>query len=392
MREDMEKKQLLFVCYGLGIGGIEKCLVNLLNALPEDEFQVDVLLLSPQYTMKPQIRREVRFYDEFRYILYSGGALEQFRNRGGILKNAGKLLPYVLFHFVDKGGGDGWKLYRRLEKHYDIAVAYSQNGYTPYYCVDKVSAGRKVLWYHNGTYDFSEKEQEKHRKYLPQFDAIVAVSNDCRRVLEEKIPYVREKLLVLPNLCDSTGIRENGAKFVPETFQRDRMHVVTVGRMTREKGALLALEACSLLRKRGLQVLWHWVGDGEQAAEVREKRKLLGLEDTFLLEGNQSNPYPYMACADVYVQPSFYEAYSTTVTEAKVLCRPMVVTDVGGMRDQLKEGETALIVPVDAEAIGTAVQKLLMDAELRGRFSQAQAREGRETEGLPESYRKTVFA
>lgn len=387
----MEKKRLLFVCYGLGIGGIEKCLVNLLNALPEADFQVDVMLMSQQDTMKPQIRRTVYFYNEFDYILYSGGALAQLRKRGGILKNLGKLPAYTMFHFVDKKGGDGWKLYKRIPKHYDVAVAYSQNGYTPYYCIDKVDADRKVLWYHNGAYEFPAEEQEKHRKYFTRFDTIVAVSQDCAAMLKEKLPYVRDKIQVLPNLCDSGTIRQQANKFVPDTFREGTTHIVTVGRMTREKGALLAVEACRILRARGRDICWHWVGDGEQAEEVREACRRLGLNDRFLLEGNQENPYPYMACGDLYVQPSYYEAYSTTVTEAKVLCRPMVVTDVGGMRDQLTHGETALIVPVDAEAIGDAIDTLLTDEALRSRFSRNQARESRTTEGLPEAYLQTVF-
>lgn len=387
----MKKKQILFVCYGLGIGGIEKCLVNLLNALPEDAFAVDVMLMSPQDAMKPQIRRKVTFYKEFDYILYSGGAFGEIQKRGGILKNMGKLPSYVLFHFVDKRGGDGWKLYKKLSKHYDIAVAYSQNGYTPYYVIDKVVADRKVLWYHNGAYEFSSEEQKKHRKYFPQFDSIVAVSQDCAAVLREKIPYVQDKLLVLPNLCDSRAIREKAMEFVPNTFQKGKQHIVTVGRMTREKGALLALEACRMLRERNANICWHWVGDGEQAEEVRQMCRKYHLENRFLLEGNQSNPYPYLASADLYVQPSFYEAYSTTVTEAKVLCRPMVVTDVGGMRDQLTHGETALIVPVDGKAIADAAYQLLVDEHLRSRFSRALAEKAGLAEGLPEAYLRTVF-
>lgn len=387
-----EKKQVLFVCYGLGIGGIEKCMVNLLNALPEDRYDVDIMLMSPQYTLKPQIRRSVFFYDEFQYILYSGGALDQIRSRGGILKNGKKLLPLVLFRYLDQKGGNGWKIYKKLTKHYDIAVAYAQNGYTPYYVIDKVDADRKVLWYHNGAYTFSEAEQKKHRQYFPQFDHIVAVSSGCADMLKEKLPYVRQKIMVLHNLCDSPSILENAEKFYPESFRKGKSHIVTVGRMTKEKGALLALDACRQLREQGLDICWHWVGDGEQAEEVRAKARELGLQDVFVLEGNQDNPYPFIAASDVYVQPSYYEAYSTTVTEAKVLCRPMVVTDVGGMRDQLIHEKTALIVPIDSEKIAAATLRLLQDPALRRSFSRAQKEEAIEAGGLPQDYIQTVFA
>lgn len=387
-----EKKQVLFVCYGLGIGGIEKCMVNLLNVLPEDQYDIDVLTMSPDSTMKPQIRRNVHFYDEFQYILYSGGAMDAIRSRGGILRNMGKMLKLLAFRPLDQKGGNGYRIFKKLPKAYDIAIAYSQNGYPLYYVIDKVKAEKKVLWYHNGAYEASETEQKKHRKYYPLFDSVVAVSEDGAKILREKLPYVKDKILVLKNFCDVAHIRDSAKAFQPESFDKKRIHIVSVGRMTKEKGALLALDVCRQLRDRGKNVCWHWVGDGDQAEEVRRKIQQLGLEADFIMEGNQSNPYPYIAGADIYVQPSFYEAYSTTVTEAKVLGKPMVVTDVGGMRDQLTEGENALIVPIDAEKMADAIQLLIDNDSLRIKFGKSLEKSGFDTQAVLESYQKTVLA
>lgn len=386
------KKQLLFVCYGLGIGGIEKCLVNLLNVLPEDEFDVDVLLMTPQYLMKPQIRRSVFFYDEFQYLLYAGGAMAQIRKRGGVVRNLRKMPPYILFHFLEKYGGKPWKLFKPLPKTYDVAVAYSQNGMAPYYVIDKVKADRKVMWYHNGAYEKTGKDYALDRAYYGRFDYIVAVSNDCAAVLKEKFEEAREKIIVLRNICDRQSIRNNSGAFLPKGYDETRKHIITVGRMTREKGADLALEACRQLCDAGADICWHWVGDGDQADGIRQKAAELGLQDRFLLEGNQENPYPFIRQADIYVQPSYYEAYSTTVTEAKVLEKPIVTTDVGGMRDQLRDGETGLIVPIDAAALASGVQKLLTDGSQGQRFSQKLKEENYGTDAVLQQYRQTVFA
>lgn len=385
------KKQLLFVCYGLGIGGIEKCLVNLLNVLPEEDCDVDVLLMSPQYTLKPQIRRSVRFYDEFHYVLYSGGAMEEIRRRGGVARNLHKMPAYVLFRWMDQHGGNTWKLFRSLPKTYDVAVAYSQNGQAPYYVIDKVRANRKVMWYHNGAYEKTGKDYDLDRAYYTKFDYLVAVSNDCAAVLKEKFPEAEDRIIVLRNICDRKSIRENAGAFAPKGFDEGRTHIVTIGRMTREKGADLALEACRLLQEAGHNICWHWIGDGDQADMVRKKAEKLGLQDSFILEGNQDNPYPFLRRADIYVQPSYYEAYSTTVTEAKVLEKPIVTTDVGGMRDQLTDGETGIIVPVAAGAIAAGVQRLLEDSSLGERFSQKLKEENYKTDAELEQYRQTVF-
>lgn len=107
--------------------------------------------------------------------------------------------------------------------------------------------------------------------------------------------------------------------------------------------------------------------------EIKKKRfkkkvEEYKLQDHFVFEGNQENPYPYIKCADVYVQPSYYEAYSTTVTEAKVLHKPIVVTDVGGMREQLFDIESEKIVSISIEQIENAILFLLNNREKTKRF------------------------
>ena len=386
-----EKKRLLFACYGLGIGGIEKCLVNLINALPESRYEIDLLVMNPEYDMVPQIRRRVTFLDAFQYTLNTEFTMQEIRKRGGIFRHLDLLLPYLDHRVRIKLGLPVWTKFRPVEKEYDVAVAYSQNGISLNYVIDKVTAKRKVLWYHNGAYEFTGKQYELDKRYYGRFDNIVAVSRDCAGVLCSKFPFIEEKIVVLRNLCDAQEIRSSARQFVPASFSGKGVHIVTVGRMGREKGAQLALDACRRLRAEGKEIIWHWVGDGPQAEDVRRQAKAWGLSDSFLLEGNQQNPYPFMLNADIYVQPSYYEAYSTTVTEAKVLCRPMVVTDVGGMRAQLANEKNALIVPVDSEEIAGAVRKLMEDPAMAERFSQALEEETYNTSDALEAYEQTVF-
>lgn len=349
------KKKLLFVCYGLGIGGIETCLVNLLNALPEKKFQIDVLLMNPEYELKPRIRTSVHYLDSFQYVMNTTDTMNQIKEHGGIIKNLRKFISYCNFRIRVKIGANSWKAFRSLPSHYDIAIAYSQNDYSPYYVIDKVNADRKVMWYHNGMYERYGKKYRRDEKYFSKFDYIVAVSSDCKQMLETKFGILKEKIIVLHNICDVAYIQEKADSFIPSSFDNQYVHLVTVGRMTKEKGADLAVEVCRHLCEKGLAVKWHWVGDGNQKEEIQKKVEEYKLQDHFVFEGNQENPYPYIKCADVYVQPSYYEAYSTTVTEAKVLHKPIVVTDVGGMREQLKNINACYIVNADIDSLLKAI-------------------------------------
>lgn len=388
----MMKKKILFSCYGLGIGGIEKCLVNLINALPEEQYEVDLLLMNPEYDFREQLRRPVRFLPLFDYVANVHDTMPEIRRRGGVLRNTGLALRWIMFRLELKFGRKPWRWFRPLPEHYDVAIAYSQNDYSAYYVIDKVKADRKVFWYHNGAYTRSGWAYERDKVYYPKFDYTVAVSTDCAGVLRERFDFAPGRLIVLRNICEAASIRDRAEAFIPDSFRSGRAHIVSVGRMTAEKGAPLAVEACRMLRDRGFDICWHWVGDGNQCDAIRQSLAQYGLQGEFILEGNQENPYPYLKNADVYVQPSHYEAYSTTITEAKVLGRPIVTTDVGGMRDQLADGENGLIVPIDAAAIAEAVERLLTDETLCSSFAERLRSEDFSPEKTLREYEQRVFA
>lgn len=358
-------KELLFVCYGLGIGGIEKCLVNLINALPEDKFNIDLLLMNPEYDLKDQIKRSVNLIDRYYYVMNTTDTMNEISEHGGILRNFGTFIRYCCYRLSVKINLKPWKWFKQVLKEYDVAIAYSQNDYSPYYVIDRVKANKKVMWYHNGAYERAGKIYELDKQYYNRFDNIVAVSTDCSKVLKKHFPDSEERVIVLRNICDIESIKSKSEEFFPDSFRSEGMHITSVGRLTPEKGPDLAVKACSILVSHGINIYWHWIGDGNQKDVISKSIDDNHLNQRFILEGNQNNPYPFIKYCDIYVQPSYYEAYSTTVTEAKVLKKPIVTTDVGGMRDQIMDGLSGLIVPINSDEIAAAIIKFLENEELR---------------------------
>ena len=74
--------------------------------------------------------------------------------------------------------------------------------------------------------------------------------------------------------------------------------------------------------------------------------------------GMKKNPYKYMNAADIYVQCSRYEGFSTTIREAKMLCKPIVATDCQGINDQIENGINGTLVGMNAESICQGILKL----------------------------------
>lgn len=389
---DNTAKKILFVCYGLGIGGIEKCLINLLNIMQNLNYNIDILLMTSEDELKDTLHtKHVKFLDSFQYIMSIKDTPVEIKKHGGWIHCLKKSFLYGCFRLRIKLRKDAWTVFKELPYDYDVAVAYSQNDFSPYYVIDKVKAKRKVLWYHNGAYERTEKKYMRDKLYYNRFDYIIAVSTDCARMLHSKFGFKDGKLLVLKNIPDARTVKEKSTEFVPATFQTGVFHIVTVGRMTSEKGANLALETCRKLVLEGRNICWHWVGDGNQQETILDMISSLELQQHFVLEGNQPNPYPYIHKADIYVQPSYYEAYSTTITEARILGKPIVTTDVGGMRDQLVDGKNGRIVSIDSDAIASAIGELIDNKSLREQFSFELNKEQFDPNAAFDEYKRTVF-
>ena len=386
-----KKKSLLFVCYGLGIGGIEKCLINLINAMPEDEFEIDLLLMNPEFNFLDSIKRKVNILDSFEYVMNTTDTLNDIMAHGGVHKNLAHTVRYVIFRILVKLGIKPWVVFKCIDKQYDIAIAYSQNDYSPYYVIDKTNAHKKIMWYHNGDYSRKGYAYKLDQAYYPKFDSIVTVSIDSKDMLTSNFPSIASQVITLMNFYDVNDIRKKSLEFECPVFSDKYFNIVTVGRLTIEKGADLAVAVCKRLLEFNKNIRWYWVGDGNQRVHIEKQICENQLQNNFILVGSRTNPYPYIRLADIYVQPSYYEAYSTTVFEARSLGKAIVATDVGGMKEQITSPKDGIIVPIDVESILNGICYLIDNPQLKRQIEDnTQKKEFDSTENM-NIYRNTIF-
>jgi glycosyltransferase involved in cell wall biosynthesis len=98
---------------------------------------------------------------------------------------------------------------------------------------------------------------------------------------------------------------------------------------------------------------------------LEQKISDFGLGGRFILEGIKENPYPYVQLADVYVQPSRFEGKSIAIDEAKILAKPIVVTNFPSVVDQIAHCKNGYITAFDALAIADGIAELITNAGLR---------------------------
>ena len=227
-----------------------------------------------------------------------------------------------------------------------------------------VNADRFLMFYHHGA-----MRREYHDTFgYRRAEKIIAVSEALAEKLRAFRPAYAEKIIAINNLTDADGVREKSLEAPQQVFPRDSFNIVSCGRLSPAKGMDLAVDACALLVRRGVTGFHWWiVGGGPEEAALRERAERLGVRDTVTLLGMRENPYPYIRQADLYVQPSRFEAYGLTIAEAMILNVPILSTDTDGAR-VLTDGVSGALCAADAGSIADGVMRLIADPERRAGY------------------------
>lgn len=361
------KAKILFIMSSLRNGGAERSLVNLLQLFDYQKYEVDLLLFQEEGIFLEQLPNEVHILHDcdILHLLYAKG-----NNRIKGIKHPLLTFDHYWGTFWARKKTESmyasrqyrWEHYYKdripsiKTKKYDVAISYL-HGEQLYYLVDKVDAKRKIAWIHT---DYSKLNalEEHDLKYMRQVDSVVSISNICVETLCKTFPSIKEKFCMLPNLTSSSSIKYLAEKEYPKEYGGDEFKIVSVGRLIHLKGFDMAVDAASILKENGLKFSWFILGDGELKTELNMQIKNKNVDDCVFLLGATDNPYKYMDGADILVQTSRYEGKSVVLDEAKILGKPIVVTNYDTVKDQVNDNE-GVIVNMSSEAIAAGIMKII---------------------------------
>jgi glycosyltransferase involved in cell wall biosynthesis len=202
--------------------------------------------------------------------------------------------------------------------------------------------------------------------------SITVLHNSVRPFPPVRAEVVREARALLP---------------VPE----DTPLIVSIGRLSREKGHVDLLEALAQVRAAGAAFHGVFVGEGVERNRIEATRSRLGLENQVTLAGLQHDVRPYYAMAQIAVMASHSEGSPNSLLEAMAAGLPIVATRVGGIPEIATHEESALLVNAQQPAaLSRAIQRLLKDAGLRERLSAAA--KSAAAGYSPDAYRRSLTA
>jgi glycosyltransferase involved in cell wall biosynthesis len=374
------KKKILFVIPSMSAGGGEKSLVNLLSQIDYNLYDVDIFVFSKTGVFFNSIPKEVNVLDTpSDYTIFTkklGKSIKDF------MKNRKFNLAYNRFMFsvknrliknVSIAEQYSWKYqsnsFNILEKDYDVAIGFLEKS-SIYFVVDKVKSKKKIGWIHTN-YSNSGMDNNFDNPYFEQLGNIVTVSEECAKSLNDQFLHLNTKVKVIYNIVSPKMIIElSERKILLDDFIQDKNYtnIITVARLSEEKGVDLAIRSCKLLIDKGYKIRWNVLGEGNERAKLESLIKSNGLENNFILLGVKENPYPYIRNADIYVQPSKYEGKSIALDEAKILLKPIVVTNYKTVNDQISDGMNGLIVDMNEDGISNGVETLIKHIDIKNKL------------------------
>ncbi|MCX8044732.1 MAG: glycosyltransferase [Desulfobacterota bacterium] len=182
-------------------------------------------------------------------------------------------------------------------------------------------------------------------------DTIIAVSDDVACRVQELVPGCSGKIRVIIN-----GINTAAYAALPPPAFHQEIVLTTIARLMPPKGHQYLIDAVHRLRSSGKQVRLLLAGDGDLYDELVAQTRMRGIYDNVVFLGNCADIAGLLATTDIFVLPSLWEGTSLALLEAMAAARPIVATDIPGIRRVLESGRSGILVrPADAAALAQAI-------------------------------------
>ncbi|MBQ7594484.1 MAG: glycosyltransferase [Synergistaceae bacterium] len=362
----MTKKKILVIFTGpLDIGGIERSLIGMLDAVNYETCDVDLFLYGHHGALFKYINPCVNILPEVNELAYTWESMLT-KIKHGAYHSAIRRLETKFLSLFMKVDNDKMnallvdKFAPKLDEHYDLALSF----FRPFdFITNKVNAKVKIGWVHT---DYSNHKTDIKTLFedYSRLDYIAAVSDDCARTFCELFPELSDKVIVVENILPINLIRKQAQEPI-NIFDTSAVNLLSIGRFGRAKNFDNVPAICRMLIESGLNVKWYLIGYGGAEALIRQRINEENMNDRVIILGEKENPYPYIAGCDMYVQPSRYEGKSVAVREAQALCKPVVITNYETANSQLDDGVDGIIVPMDNEGCARGIAEVIRDKELQ---------------------------
>ena len=350
--------KMLVIMPSLTSGGAERSLINFLSELKEHYSNVDLLLFQQKglfYNLIPNSINVIATPLEMD-LLY-GPFKNIFKH---IKKNFAlsfkilflRILIKILRNLIPKKTEMAknqyvWKLYKSIltmtPEKYDVAIAFQQT-HPINFLIDKVDSTIKIGWIHS-SYKGNKFNEKIDLPFFKKLDSLYTVSEECLDELKSIFSEEDVKVKLMKNIVSPKAIKDMATLKPKVIFNQSKFNIVTVGRLEEPKGYDLMLKSIKILEKaKKVDFCLYIIGEGTLKGSIESFINENKLHDEVKLLGVQENPYSIVNQADLYIQTSYYEGYGLAIEEAKILKKPLLLTNFSCANIHVNHGENGVIV------------------------------------------------
>ena len=375
----MNKPRIFINFHYMELGGAERALLGLLNAIDVEKVDVDLFLNQHTGAFMPLIPSKINLLPEIPAYSAIERPMVTILREGYLRILLGRIIGRIkhkrYLHKIGKNRDGSASQYAfdgvapflpslKYLGHYDMAISFLD---PPHIVQDKVDASIRMEWIHTdwSTVDVNEK------LVAPRWgrnDYIVSISEAVTKQFLKRFPQFEKKIIEIHNILSPAFVRSQAsAEDIPSEINPEGLTLCSVGRIAYLKNFDNIPHMAKKLVEKGLKFHWYIVGPGNH--DLIDKTILANDVDHCVhFVGPKSNPYPWMKACDIYVQPSRFEGHSVTVREAQMIGKPVIITNYPTAKSQIHDGIDGIICGMDNESVADAIISLDKDKQLQKRL------------------------
>lgn len=358
--------RVLFVLQSIILGGSMTSLINLANILKDNsEFEFDMMFMIPDGALYDSA---TAVGNVIKTPIILQAVTEKRKNMKGL--KFFKLMPLRIFCSVMSKINHiscTEYAYRLLEKkytNYDVIVAYQEGTATNF--VSSISVRKKIAWIHNDYDNVVKIYGNQLEKVYYCFDKIVCVSETGKNNFLNRSNIInrKDKFCRIYNSFDVNRIKTKACEEAKEFINDGVFSLVTVGRIVHQKRFDRLVKVAERLKSEGFRFRWYAIGGGEELELFRLQVIEKKLEECIFFIGPKSNPYAYIAKADIMVITSEFEAHPMVANEALILGTPVITTGYESAYEVVNNMVNGLVCNNSSQGIYDACKTILQNKTL----------------------------
>ncbi|PLS01119.1 glycosyltransferase [Neobacillus cucumis] len=344
----MKKKvEVLFVLDRMVMGGVEILLLDILNSLDPQKYNVTVLTLFDGGELVHELPKTVR-----RVFLFD----KQYK---GIYRVLRFISPRLLYNYL-------------IREEYDVEISFKTGMPEKIVAASPNLYSKKIAWIH-GDMEYQNFGLESHVTTKKQtecynkFDSIITVSEKCKKAFY-KVTRTDTKVEKIYNAIIPEKIVSKLNEEIEITMDKNTINLITVARLHKDKGIDRLIKAFLKGYQRNHKLRLYIIGHGPEEFKLKKLAQELRIDHAVYFLGKKLNPFIYLREASIYVHPAICEPFGIVLLEALYMGLPIVSTKCGGPEEILENGKYGLLVENSQDGLDEALVKIAEDYDQLDRF------------------------